>query len=221
MPTISQVIDDLQNLTYSKVTQSDIARALGITRATVSARVKTDSQITQNEREKLEKVYNVKLLPQTTGQRLDALMKKLNIADNKEQFFDIIYRPDVCFSAGYGIEVLDESNIETIKLDKKLFITDRGLSINPTMCEVLTVSGNSMSPRWEHGDRFILDKSITHFIDGQIFAFRLNGECYIKEICLLGKRAKAVPLNKDYDPFFIEPDDDLKIFGRVLPRVRL
>ncbi|MCD7779464.1 MAG: S24 family peptidase [Candidatus Gastranaerophilales bacterium] len=54
-----------------------------------------------------------------------------------------------------------------------------------------------------------------------IFAFRFNGECFVKEICLLGKRVMAIPLNKEYEPFFIEETDDVEILGRVVPMVRL
>ena len=63
MSTIAQVITTLQNLTNAKINQSDIARALNITRATVSARVKTSSQVTVEEIKKLEEVYNVDLKP--------------------------------------------------------------------------------------------------------------------------------------------------------------
>ena len=218
---IVELQDTLTKLNVN-ISNREISQIWGMDESSFSRKKREGSEIKHKNIIQLERALKIDLIPKASvEERIAALQEKLNISDTKEQFYDIIYRPEVCFSAGYGIEVLDESNIETIKLDKKLFYTEKGLAINPNMCEVLTVSGNSMSPRWEHGDRFILDKSVTRFIDGQIFAFRHNGECYIKEICLLGKRAKAVPLNKDYDPFYIEPEDDLKIFGRVLPRVRL
>lgn len=36
MTTITEVIDTLKNLTNAKINQSDIARALNVTRATIS-----------------------------------------------------------------------------------------------------------------------------------------------------------------------------------------
>ncbi len=61
MSTISQIIDSLQNLTNAKISQSDIARALGVTRATINARIKSKSQVTFDEIKKLEEIYQVSL----------------------------------------------------------------------------------------------------------------------------------------------------------------
>lgn len=48
-----------------------------------------------------------------------------------------------------------------------------------------------------------------------------NGECFMKEVCVIGKRIKCIPLNKEYESFFIEPEEEVTIFGRILPRIRL
>ena len=115
----------------------------------------------------------------------------------------------------------DNEQIEYMILDERLFSLAGGEKINPSDCEVVTVSGNSMSPEWQDGSRVILDKSRKDFIDGQIFVFKLNNKCYIREICLMPDKTKAIPLNKDYEPFFISKNDNLTIFGRILPKVRL
>ena len=115
---------------------------------------------------------------------------------------------------------IDET-AEYMMLDERLFITSRGTKINYKNCEIVCVSGNSMAPEYIHGDRVILDKSAEEFIDGQIFAFRYNGECFMKKIHLLGKRLKAESLNKDYEPFYIEQGEEVKVLGRIIPRVRL
>jgi phage repressor protein C with HTH and peptisase S24 domain len=89
------------------------------------------------------------------------------------------------------------------------------------MCEVVMISGNSMSPEYRHGDRVIIDKGDTELADGHIFAFRYQGQCYVKEINLLGNRIKCISLNKEYDPFYINEDEDFLVFGRIIPRIRL
>lgn len=202
----NEVLSRLQNLINYSPSQSEFCSILGIKQSTMSNRVNRDSEFSSDEIVMLNDHYGVNLF-----------------FNNKNSNDSVVipYYPEVVFSAGYGVEIYDDGAKEYITLDERLFRTDRGTKINPKYCELLTISGNSMYPKWEDGDRFILDKSVTSFIDGQTFAFKLNGECYIKEICLLGKRAKAIPLNKNYDEFYIEPEDELQIFGRVVPKVRL
>lgn len=224
----NELLQTLQNLTNEKPKQKEIAEALGVDIGRIGKRASRNSEYSLDELQKInyyygQKYYEFDLFSGIYGQRIsqNVIKKSLNNAQCGKNVVNIIFRPDVKFSAGYGTEVFEENNIEYVSLDECIFRTERGTKINPKNCELLTVSGNSMYPKWEDGDRFILDKSVTTFIDGQIFAFKHNGECYIKEICLLGKRAKAIPINKEYEPFFIEPEDDLVIFGRVVPRVRL
>jgi len=204
-----EVQDKISETKKCKISQSDIATALGVTRQTINKRLKTNSQITHDEELKLNRYFNVELCSEQIIQE-----------PQEKNCVHVVFRPEVYLSAGYGVEVYDEHK-EYMCLDERLFFTDRGTKINPKNCEIVTVSGNSMSPEYRHGDRVILDKSETHFIDGHIFAFRFNGECFIKEICLVGKRIKAIPLNKEYEPFWIEPEDEVTIFGRIVPRVRL
>ena len=202
---LDEKIESLQNETKTKITYEKVAEILGLgSKQAAYNRVTRKQHLKKWEENALE----------------SAFLSKNTLPEDILQV-TIPYYPDVVFSAGYGIEIYEDGEKQTITLDERLFRTDRGTKINPKFCELLTVSGNSMSPKWEDGDRFILDKSATSFIDGQTFAFKLNGECYIKEICLLGKRAKAIPLNKSYDEFYIEPEDELQIFGRVVPKVRL
>lgn len=245
----SEVVNTLQNLTKYPIRQIDLVKATGITRATMSYREKKNSAFTLEDIEKINKYYNVDLLAGTKKmseaeaiQAVNQVTKYLNsnnldkddlvtalandYANSKmQQITDgncvkVAFRPEVYLSAGYGIEIQDEHK-EFMCLDERLFFTDRGVKINPNNCEVVTVSGNSMAPEYRHGDRVILDKSVKYWIDGHIFAFRYQGECFIKEICLLGKKVKAIPLNKEYEPFFIEENEDVEIFGRIIPRVRL
>jgi transcriptional regulator with XRE-family HTH domain len=213
-----QIIDTIQNLTNKKPKQREIAEALGVEIGVIGKRATRNSNYTVEEIQKLSEYFKCDILGLSKELILNCLDKIDNISDNNS--VEVLFRPDVFLSAGYGIQVYNE-DADYMVLDKRLFFTDRGTKINPKNCEIVTISGNSMAPEYRHGDRVIIDKSITQFIDGHIFAFRYNGECFIKEICILGKKIKAIPLNKEYEPFYIEPDDDVKIFGRIIPRVRL
>ena len=221
----SDILNTLQNLIKHKPTQQEIANILDVSINTIGSRATRNSDYSVDEIKKLNEYYGVDLFHQEKMKDFIENLSKDYTAKKMQELSQgncvkVVFRPNVSLSAGYGFEVMDE-NQEYMCLDERLFITDRGTRINPKNCEVVTVSGNSMSPEYRHGDRVILDKSINEFIDGHIFAFRYNGECFIKEICLVGKRVKAIPLNKEYDSFFIEPDEDVKILGRIVPRVRL
>ena len=132
----------------------------------------------------------------------------------------IEYFPDVYLSAGYGVEVYDEYS-ETIVIDERFLMSERGMRVNPKNCKMVRVSGNSMFPEYHHGDRVIIDESDTNLTDGQIYAFRYDGQCYVKEINRAGNKIKCISVNKEYEPFYIERDVDFKVFGRILPRIRL
>ena len=235
----SELLDTLQNLTNKKIKQKELAEALGVDIGVIGKRASRNSEYSLEEIISIYHFFN--LTPDSVMLELpeflrvkpeekkwyDKIIKNFSsgASKNSEETPDIncvkvVFRPEVSLSAGYGIEVYDEHK-EYMCLDERLFYTDRGTKINPNNCEIVTISGNSMSPEYRHGDRVILDKSETHFSDGHIFAFRFNGECFIKEICLVGKRIKAIPLNKEYEPFWIEPEDEVTIFGRIVPRVRL
>lgn len=212
---------------------SDIANVLGTGRANISNRIKNNSSFSYNEVKKLESAYNVDLsaaVPSDTKkpdeiiQQLDNIKKRLNMLSDDngatETNVKIAYRPDVYLSAGYGTDVYNEDVIY-VTLDIRLFTTDRGNRINPKNCEIVRISGNSMEPEYRHGDRVIIDTSDTDISDGLIYAFRYHNKCFVKEFNVLNDRIKCISLNKDYDSFYIKEGEEIKVLGRILPRIRL
>ncbi len=204
MPTITQVINDLQNLTYSKVTQSDIARALGITRATISARVKTESQITQAERETLERVFNVDL---TKVKQLDNDCVNLPVRGN------------LSASLGTGIDINDETQTATYTVSRKL-MRYCGASLQET--DFVPCEGDSMYPTIEGGALLMVDRSKTEIFDGKIYCVRLNNQ-------LMAKRLQFLPPNKikvisdnfeKYDPFYVDLSKELNFDFAIIGEVK-
>lgn len=216
MPTINEVKDQLQNLTNTKISYTDIGNVLGTGRANISLRAKNDSQISVNELRKLEEAYNVDLIKQ----RLNNLSESLGLAKLDTNTVKIPYRPNVYLSAGYGLEVYEESP-QLVTLDLQLFITDRGTKINPAHCEIVRISGNSMYPEYRDGDRVIIDRDDTNLIDGHIYAFRYKDNVFVKEINVLNDKLKCISLNKEYDSFYIKQGEEFIVYGRILPRIRL
>lgn len=184
----------------------DIANLWGMDEASFSRKKKKGTEIKQKNIEQIEQQYDICLTQPSNIKSFDTVQ--------------ITYRPDVFLSAGYGVEVLDETK-ETMTLDARLLTTERGCRINPQCCEIVSVSGNSMAPEYRHGDKVIIDRGDTELVDGHIFAFRYNGQCYVKEINLLGDKIKCISLNKEYDPFYIKQGEQFTVLGRIIPRIRL
>ena len=201
---LNEKINDLQNLTKKKITYEQVAKILGL----------GSKQAAQNRVTRKQELKEWEIIALD-----DAFLNKKVNNDNQDTV-QITYRPDVFLSAGYGVEVLDETK-ETMTLDARLLTTERGCRINPQHCEIVSVSGNSMAPEYRHGDKVIIDRGDTELVDGHIFAFRYNGQCYVKEINLLGDKIKCISLNKEYDPFYINQGEQFTVLGRIIPRIRL
>lgn len=208
----------LQNLTNSEITYQKIADALGRKLSTISTRKANGSKVKFDELKKLEQYFNV-VLTETTCQSVK-IIEEIEENRNNIEHAKIEYFPDVFLSAGYGCEVLNEYS-EMVVIDSRFLMSERGMRVNPKNCKMVKISGNSMFPEYHHGDRVIIDESDLNLTDGQIYAFRYDGQCYVKEINRAGNKIKCISVNKEYEPFFIERNVDFKVFGRILPRIRL
>lgn len=208
----------LQNLTNSKITFKKIADSLGVKLSTISTRKGKGSKVRFDEVKRIEKYFDVCLTDSAC--QTAKLVEQIESDRTNIELAKIEYFPDVYLSAGYGVEVYDEYS-ETIVIDERFLMSERGMRVNPKNCKMVRVSGNSMFPEYHHGDRVIIDESDTNLTDGQIYAFRYDGQCYVKEINRAGNKIKCISVNKEYEPFYIERDVDFKVFGRILPRIRL
>jgi len=208
----------LQNLTNSKITFKKIADSLGVKLSTISTRKGKGSKVRFDEVKRIEKYFDVCLTDSAC--QTAKLVEQIESDRTNIELAKIEYFPDVYLSAGYGVEVYDEYS-ETIVIDERFLMSERGMRVNPKNCKMVRVSGNSMFPEYHHGDRVIIDESDTNLTDGQIYAFRYDGQCYVKEINRAGNKIKCISVNKEYESFYIERDVDFKVFGRILPRIRL
>ena len=218
---LDEQIQKLQNLTKSKITRKQIGDVLGMTQQAVKNRIDRQMPLAEFEILKLEEAFLKDVPPEVVANQVKNKLTEIhNTLKEQNGIYTITYRPDVYLSAGYGVEVFNEA-AEKITIDARLLETEKGTKINPKNCELVRVSGNSMAPEYRHGDRVIIDKSDTELIDGHIFAFKYNGQCFVKEINILSDKIKCISLNKEYDPFYIKKGEQFTVFGRILPRIRL
>lgn len=211
---------------------SDICRIWGMDSASFSRKKKAKTDIKYKNIQQLENALKINLtkrdLPQEEPITKEEVLKELeeikehlkNTAAPVSGTVKLVYRPNVSLSAGYGVEVYNEA-AETFAIDARLLMTERGSKINPKYCEIVSVAGNSMYPEYREGDRVIINRADTTITDGQIYAIRYRGQCFVKEINLLPNKIKCISLNKEYDPFYIDESEDFAVIGRILPRIRL
>ncbi|MBO0950884.1 LexA family protein [Fibrella forsythiae] len=77
------------------------------------------------------------------------------------------------------------------------------------------VIGDSMiGDRIEPGDVLVVDSS-REAIDGRIAVVWFNGEYTVKRIRQAHPLVILEPSNPNYDPIYVQPDDDFRVFGIV------
>ena len=159
-------LDELLNLlskkTNSYVNQSLLAEALGITRQTVSNRIKNESQVTVSELKKIEDFFGINLFN----------------SSNDDSIAHIDYYTDVFASCGNGNIVFSD---EKIQLGISTLLIS-GFS-NKKNYSIINASGNSMSPTIDNGDKLIVEHWNGEQIqDNKIYVFCFNNDFFVKRL---------------------------------------
>lgn len=86
---------------------------------------------------------------------------------------------------------------------------------NPEATYFVRVTGDSMrGDRIEAGDVLIVDCS-REAVDGRICVVWFNGEHTVKRVHLAQPMVVLMPSNPAYQPIYVQPDDDFRVFGVV------
>lgn len=167
MATITEIQEIIQNLTNAKITQTDIADALGCGRSNISLRTKNNSQLSFEEIKKIEKFFNV-----------DIFKQELNNFD--EPYIIGTYYPDVFGSCGDGAFVLSEAK-EKIHIPEKCFI--KPIS-KVKKYSVINAYGNSMQPYIYDKDRLIIEhlEAGEHIQDDKVYVFAYDEQIMVKRL---------------------------------------
>ncbi len=160
---LDELIAIIAQKTGNYINQSMLADSLGITRQTVSNRIKNESQVTVSELKKIEEVFGITLFNDKFGD---------------EDVVNIDYYTDVFASCGNGNILYSE---EKIKLPISTVLIG-GFS-RQKKYSMINASGNSMAPTIDNGDKLIVEHWNGEQIqDNKIYVFCFNNEFFVKRL---------------------------------------
>ena len=163
MMKIEELMSLISSHTQSAVNQSMLAESLGITRQTISNRIKNDSEVTVSELQKAEDFFKVKLF---------------GSFDANIEVTYIDYYTDVFASCGNGSIIFSS---EKTKLPISVSML-KDYSKNK-LYSMINATGNSMSPTIENGDKLIVEHwSGDQIQDNKIYVFCYNNEFFVKRL---------------------------------------
>ena len=200
---LDELISVISGCLGSQINQSMLAESLGITRQTVSNRIKNESEVTVSELKKAEEFFRVNL-------------SSSNISDYEIAYID--YYDDVFASCGNG-SIVFSSEKKKLPLSSSLI---KGYSKNK-LYSMINATGNSMSPTIEDGDKLIVEHwNGDQIQDDKIYVFCYNNEFFVKR---LSKNIDEVIIKSDNPEYRIRTINsksisDLLLVGKIVAIIK-
>ena len=195
-------LDELLNLLTKKtnnyINQSLLAEALGVTRQTISNRIKNTSQVTVSELKKIEEFFNVDLFSNP----------------EEDDVIKIDYYKDVFASCGNGNIIFSEDKV-SLGISTALI---NGYSAQKDY-SIINASGNSMSPTIDTGDKLIVEHwNNAQIQDNKIYVFCFNNDFFVKR---LSKNLDEIIIKSDNPEYRIRTINgstinELTLIGKIV-----
>ena len=191
---IKEIHEILQKNKNGKVTQNDIACAIGTSRANVSKLFAKNSFINDEKIEKIEKYFDVKIrvIP---------------------EILQIDYFPDEIAAVKKGELIFSDKSVKTM-------IPQTFLNVEKDSKYIMCNSkDNSMAPYIMSGDFVIIAlKRETKIFNNKVHAFIYNDEFYIRRLSKNINQIIVKSDNKDFPTQYIEKGEmkNLHILGQIV-----
>lgn len=198
---LDELLSILSKRVGISVNQSMLADALGITRQTISNRIKNESEVTVSELKKVEEFFNISMF----GEMPDDITY-------------IDYYTDVFASCGDGSIVFSS---EKTKLPISTSMIN-GYSKNK-LYSMINATGNSMAPTIDNGDKLIVEHwSGNQIQDNKIYVFCYNGEFFVKR---LSKNLDEIIIKSDNPEYRVRTIGgksimDLILIGKIVATIK-
>lgn len=209
-----------------ELSQSGLARACGIARASVNAWVhgKTDS-IDGKYLTTAASYLGVSphWLSTGRGAMTPAAHPTIQEPQNAKGDGDLVipqYAAGGAMGGGLELEERQPGLIKSWRVDQEwLRLNVRHHTGLSNLC-IVTGFGPSMQPKYNPGDPLLMDRGVTAVETEGIYFFRVGTQGFIKQLQRIpvedGLIIRAKSLNKDYDPFDITKKMDFEVFGKIL-----
>ena len=201
---LEELISLISQKSGNNINQSMLAESLGITRQTVSNRIKNESEVTVSELIRAEEFFNIQLFSNS------------NLTEYDVAYID--YYSDVFASCGNGSIVF---STEKTKLPISANIIN-GYSKNK-LYSMINASGNSMSPTIDNGDRLIVEHwNGDQIQDNKIYVFCYNNEFFVKR---LSKNIDEIIIKSDNPEYRVrtiseKSANDMILIGKIVAIVK-
>lgn len=198
---LDELLSILSKRLDTVVNQSMLADALGITRQTISNRIKNESEVTVSELKKVEVFFNISMF-----------------GEIPDDITYIDYYTDVFASCGDGSIVFSS---EKTKLPIPTSMIS-GYSKNK-LYSMINATGNSMSPTIDNGDKLIVEHwSGNQIQDNKIYVFCYNGEFFVKR---LSKNLDEIIIKSDNPEYRVRTIGgksvlDLILIGKIVATIK-
>ena len=208
----------------NKLTQTDLAKQLGITRMSFSAWETGKTVPNKANLVLLAKLLNVEetafeseykivenYLRLNDENKLAAenyvedLLTQQEIAEKIVPLYSYQVLSEVQLSAGPGAGYFDEYETETVYAEDEY----SGFDI------AAWIDGSSMEPVYKHRDVALI-KATGYDYDGAVYALNWNGSIYIKKLFRVEDGFRMVSINPSVPERFIPFEDELHIVGKVV-----
>lgn len=225
-------LKDLQNILQNlkpeeRITLEKIGNSLGITKSTVSQRIKSKSKLRLDEITKIEKYFNISLTdrPEWLYDDRNKFQKFIDYALNSkisentdDDIIEIERIYDVKPSCGMGTDLIAEPIVEPFRISKKTISTYLRCS-SPENLKMFQATGDSMEDKIYDGDWLLVDVGRKDVSDSGVFIFTANSLYRCKRLNMtLDGRLEVKSDNPKYDTEIIGQDSniEIEIIGRVL-----
>ena len=200
----SEVLNLINKYTGLEFKQADFVKLINISRATISARFKNDSEFPLEELIEIERKL---VLPSGSLAGIQT--------NDSSIILDYIH---IAPSCGRGTVVMDEADVTPVRIGKEV-IKDIWKVSSPEVLKLFKASGDSMENTIEDGNILLVDTSRTDYHNGGIYVLTINNDWFVKRLRLkINGDLEIISDNPKYEPEVLRPNTDIEInvVGRVI-----
>lgn len=208
----------------AQLSQSDLARRLGVTPQTVQQWELPEGQGgTAPRRKRLPELADIfgidigELMGASEGPR------GLRASQNESKYLiDVVEVPvfDASASMGPGKGMPDHDTVvDNLRMTKKWVNRNLPSLSGPSNLAAISAYGDSMAPTFNDGDILIVDRGVSELRLDAVYVLAMNGDLYIKRVQRRPDNTVAIISdNPVYQPVIVNApgDDGFLVLGRVL-----